>query len=1128
MKDNMVTYMTRFWSHRSGTGNARIASGNVACVVAALLSIPTMRISAQISYTGPMQEAGQNSKVVAKSSQSGKSAATVVSLSVKDSTVQYVLRALALQSGRSVLWDTSDPKFRKRISVNIVKADLMDAIEKVLHNTGLDANIAPDGSTIMIRSRTGSDSHKNSGVTTGSISGRVIDSATKKEIVGANIIVLGTQLSAITQKDGSFRIRNVPVGRHSLSVKILGYQTQVFQVSVDSSREASITIVLKQATKTLSEVVTTATGVQRRVEVPSDIVKIQADEIRERAPVRNVVDLIEAAQVPGVLVTRSGGDPGASSRIRIRGLGSISQSNDPVMIIDGAWIDASVSRPSRFDELDPASIETIEIVRGPSAATLYGQDAANGVIVITTKKGKPGPTRWNFSYNRDWGQTHGTHPLFYAGVGTSPRIVEPQWCPITNVLSYQCTQDSVIVFDPNNKLLSREGVETNNRYVAQMDGGSPNVTYSVTLSTGNTIGVRKTADVDRIRFRKVGYKATSEFMSPSELRRNNVTTAFTFTPRQNLSIGMTLTGGQSDLKDNLLRTTWGGLRGLVKDEFTLDTVLTGTRSGTITASEAPIKTSTGTISSSLQYRPRGIAVINGNVGAEKISRTESSFKRSSQCRLTSCTEQLGERTERAETKSVYTVRLNATTSLNLGSVSRFLELSPSIGGDFRKTDLYQVYIAKRDIPVGDRSINAGLLSGASNITTENAIAGWFVNSTIGLFRRVYFDIGIRQDIGSAITSSNDAFYPKIGGSWLVSDESFWKQNRFINSLRLRSAIGHAAVQPDPSDINGKFVQGLEWIDGRFVNTSDFDGTGNSKLQPERSVELELGFDADMIGDRLNLVGTYAHKANRNTLVVRDLPPSFGSLYGTTRKENVAKVQNRTFELSAIARVLENKKTALTINYTLTLGDNKVVSLGNGISPFNIREARIAAGYPVAGAWGREVLGYRDENKDGLLSADEIILSDSVVYFGWSQPRYRAGYGFTLTLLNQLVLDSRISYQSRYMQSYQLYNNFSEDVNASLDDQARSVMTSINKQKPISDVRWNSASITYHLSKSIVDKFGGRSASVSLQGRDLGLWSNYLGRDPGINSGLLRGDGFGDDGLTPPRPRLYVLDFKIGL
>lgn len=887
---------------------------------------------------------------------------------------------------------------------------------------------------------------------------------------------------------------------------------------------------LTPSATSLNEVVTTATGAQRRIEVANDIVKINADQIRERAPVRNVVDMLEAAQVPGVLVTRGGGDPGAASRIRIRGIGSISQSNDPVVIIDGIWVDATMSQPSRLDDIDPASIETIEIIRGPSAATLFGQDAANGVIVITTKKGKAGPTRWTFSYKRDWGQNYGEQPLFYLGVGTN--VVGGRsnvWCPISAVLEYRCIQDSVVVYDPNNSLLSREGVETKNGFVVQMDGGVPSVTYSLTLSTENTIGVRRVSGIDRIRYGILGYRPDTEFTTPSGLKRNNISTSMVFNPGNNLTMGLTLTTAQSNLKNNSLENIWGGFPsiGYTSNKFSLDTAFGQYGGATIRAIESPIKTTSGVIASTIKYQPWSNYVLNANFGVEQINKDESRFARSTNCSVkTSCADTVGNRREISESRGVYTARMNASTSLDLGPLNRFLDIRPTVGGDFKKTDNRLISIAKDSIPAGDRSINAGRFANSSNTSVENAIAGWFVSSTIGLFRRIYFDVGVRQDIGSAITSTNDAIYPKIGGSWLVSDEPFWRQNSIVNSFRLRSAIGHSAVQPDPGDIDGRFVHGVEYIKGKIVNSVDLSSSGNSRLQPERSVELELGFDLDMLYDRLNLIGTFAQKENRNTLVVRSLPPSFGS--GGSRKENIARVRNQNFELSVTARALETSRMLLVLNYALTSSGNKVVTLGDGISPFSQNQSIIAAGYPLAGIWARKVLGYRDRNKDGLLARNEVILSDSSAYIGWSQPRYRTSYGVSFTLNNQIVFDTRFAYQSQYVQDYRLELRYgAEDQNAPLYEQAASVITNITGKKPVSDLRWNSASVTYNLPASILRKIGGRSVSVSLQGSNLGLWTNYVGRDPGINTEIMRGESMMDDGLTSPRPRLYVLDFKIG-
>lgn len=1055
-----------------------------------------------------------------------------ISLSLKDTTLRHAILAIARESGRQITFDNELPQLSERISAEIKNAKVMDALATVLKGKNLVATIANDGSTIVVRGNR-PQGGTNDSKSKGQISGKVIDSASQAAISGATVVIVGTEISTITNLDGSFVLPNVPEGEHLVSIRLIGYKSQEIRGKVEAGKTLSLNVSFPSSARLLSEVVTTATGEQRRVEVATDIVKINADQIRERAPVRDIFDMIAAAQVPGILVARESGDPGAAKRIRIRGIGSISQSNDPVMIIDGVWVDGTTQRPSRIDDLDPASIEKIEIIRGPSAATLFGQDASNGVIVITTKRGQAGPTRWNLSYNRDWGQTYGRQPLFYKGLGTSPRQDGLIGCSNEDVLNYRCQQDTVLVFDPNNNLLSREGVETNNRFALQMDGGSQSVTYSVTLATRNTIGVRRVSDVDRIRHRVVGYNASSEFGKPSALRLNSITTAVVLNPRENLNIGLTFTGSQSDLKNNSLEHTWGGFKGGTwNNDFNIDTAFASWGSGTIGAIERPVKTNGTLIASNIQYRPHSAVLVNANVGAEKTSKNESFYRRETVCPIVgACADNLGMRAETSDDRSVYTLRLNASTSLNLGRFNRFFEIRPSVGGDYKKTDQHFISLTKSDIPVGDRGITGGRLTGSANTLLENALAGWYLNSTIGLFQRVYFDVGIRQDIGSAITSSKDAVYPKIGGSWLISDESFWRPNSFITSLRLRSAIGHSAVQPDLGDIHGKFVNGVEYVDGNFVNSVDLRGVGNTVLRPERAVELEVGFDVDMLNDRLNMIATYAHKKNRNTLVNKTVPPSFGSI--DARKENVAQVRNRNVEISATGRAIETRNLLLVLNYALTLSDNKVIALGDGVSPFGIQSSRIQAGYPIAGIWGRRVMGYIDEDDNGIISGNEIIASDSFVYIGWSQPRYRASYGVSLTLNNQFVFDSRLAYQSRYVPNYSLNpGRGAEDINAPLSEQAIAMLNRLPGIAspvggPVSDLRWNSASITYNLPRKLLQKFGGRSVSVSLQGSNLGLWTNYIGRDPSVNEDLLRGEVGGDNGLTPPAPRLYVLDFRVG-
>ncbi len=1062
----------------------------------------------------------------------------VVSLVSKNESIGAILKDLARQANINITYSRKIVPVDKRIeSFEVKEMPISQALNKVLEGTDLIAVVNANGHAVVARKEpVKSFDQDTTQMARGSIKGKVIDSASKSGIAGVTVQIVSSSYSSVTDENGTFELRNIPLGSHRLSARVLGFVTRVREVKVTLGENPSVIFTLVPTATSLSEVVTTATGQQRRVEVAHDIAKIDASKIMERTPVRNVTDILEAAQVPGVLVQRSSGDPGSPSRIRIRGISSISQSNDPVVILDGIWVDNTVGKLARIDAIDPATIETIEIIRGPSAATLYGQDASNGVIVITTKKGRAGTTRWNVGYKRDWGQTYGSKPLEYKGFGFHPVTGTRTLCNVGQAIDYSCIQDSVLVLDPNNPLVGREGTEMNDVYTASVEGGTAASTYSITLSRTNTTGVRRTSPIDEIRYRILGYEVENQFRLPSKKVQNNVAFAYSLAPRENLSIGLQLSANQSNLKDNLFRNFFDVGIGGSDPRFTaysIDTVNFVTPPSpslktlnTIYAEENPLKGSSGTISSTVSFRPGKNWIIGGSLGAEKTINEESNFSRRTQCRALNCYDTVGSGFQSSLTRDVYTVRMNVKHTLQLGPLSRFLDIKPSLGGDFRRNNTSLMSLTKDSIPAGYKSMDGGRFRSNKEMRVENASAGWYLNSTIGLLQRIYFDIGFRQDIGSAITSSANTNYPKIGGSWLVSDESFWRQNNFINLFRFRAAIGHAAVQPNVEDVKGSFVRDMAFINGIFVPLVVPSGAGNSDLAPERATEVELGFDADLLYDKLNVILTYARSINKNSLISRRLPPSTGMSLG--RKENIASVMNRNLEMSFTARVIENRDFQLSVNSALTIAENKVGTLGNVTPFFNPFGEYLVEGYPIGGVWTQRVLGYKDRNQDDMISNNEIILSDSAFYSGWSQPRFKAGYGLSMTV-RRFTLDSRFAYQSKYVQRYTRISGSQrgEDMNTPLDEQAIARGGFGGGYNLISDLRWNSASISYHVPGSILSRIRARSLTVSLQGSNLGLWTDYVGRDPGVNSGSLTLESTSDDGLVVPRPRLFVLNFNLG-
>ncbi|MEO6877166.1 MAG: TonB-dependent receptor plug domain-containing protein, partial [Gemmatimonadaceae bacterium] len=217
----------------------------------------------------------------------------------------------------------------------------------------------------------------------------------------ARVIIVGTSLFAITAPDGKYTIRRVPTGTAQIRVIRVGYAEQKRSVAITDNGNITADFAMAITVVQLQDVVTTATGEQRRVEIGNAVETLPVSKITQSAPVRTISDVLNA-RVPGVMI-QQGSQTGAGQRIRVRGISSVSLSNEPIFIIDGIRMSSNNGSTSfgsggasfsRLGDVSPEDIEDIEIVKGPSAATLYGTDAANGVVVITTKKGRAGASHW--------------------------------------------------------------------------------------------------------------------------------------------------------------------------------------------------------------------------------------------------------------------------------------------------------------------------------------------------------------------------------------------------------------------------------------------------------------------------------------------------------------------------------------------------------------------------------------------------------------------------------------------------------------------------------------------------------------------------------------------------------------
>src|SRR6185436_5219337 len=329
------------------------------------------------------------------------------------------------------------------------------------------------------------------------IKGRITEKETGQPIQSATVSALvgTTRIGALTDANGDYTIRNAPSGAVRLSVSRIGFAPATQVVNVPADGDVTADFALTRAALRLEEVVTTATGEQARREIGNSVASVKADSISKTQPVTNISEMLQA-RASGVQVIQTQGVLGASPNIRIRGVSSLSLSNEPLVVVDGARFsnesepgNLSGVRINRLATLDPEEVESIDVIKGPSAAALYGTAAANGVIVITTKKGRAGSTSWSAFAESGLTSMPGGYPANYWSFGrnlvngvpvaVAPGALPPH-CTLAAAAQKQCIIDSATVYNPWTDPRSDPFVNGPTRQVGlQASGGNDRLRFFV-------------------------------------------------------------------------------------------------------------------------------------------------------------------------------------------------------------------------------------------------------------------------------------------------------------------------------------------------------------------------------------------------------------------------------------------------------------------------------------------------------------------------------------------------------------------------------------------------------------------------------------------------------------------------
>lgn len=958
----------------------------------------------------------------------------------------------------------------------------------------------------------------------GSVAGRVTDKVSSQPIQGAQVLLSGTNLQATTNNEGRYHIDRVPPGQYQAQVRLIGYAMGQQPVTVSAGGAATLDIVLSAAAIPLDALVVSATGETQRVkELGNAVASIAADSVAAKAPVTNIADLLNS-RTPGVQVITPGGTTGDGARIRIRGSESLSLDNEPVIMVDGIRVNndprsSSVGVggqiPSRIDDFQAQDLEAVDVVKGPSAAALYGTDASNGVIQFRTKQGRPGPTRWTsfaevgtLNDNANWPANY--RGLTALGGGCS---LEQQGAGLCTITKLQ-TLNPIEQFSP-----FRQGVRE--QYGISASGGSEQTTFYTSGSFERERGVFESNDLRRVSLRANLHNQISRLMDVS-ISTGYVSSDLTLPQNDNNDQGIVSSGllGTSDTSRNFCAQGHDchGYGFLTPQEA--NKIFTG----------QGIERFTGSLSAN--FKPTSFLTFRGVAGTDVTNQSDNETTPPDVIPLDQDRLDGNHVADRIQVFS-YTANFSGTASYRL---TQSINANTTVGLQYVKDIHQEVDASGRKLVGGTNSLAGVIVPTVGEFTNEFVTLGFYGQEQINFHDRFFLTGALRRDKNSAFgVNFSGITYPKVSASWVLSDEPFFAHPSWLNSLRLRGAWGRSGRQPGETDALQFFSPVAVTTNGGSEPAVTIGGLGNVNLKPERTQEIETGFDADLVQSRVHFEFTYYNKTSKDALIARKLAPSLGVT--DTRFENLGEVSNKGIELQLTAQVINQPNFGWSLSAGAWGNRNRLIHLGTGITPiiFGLGGAsqRQEEGYPLGGYWDFSYT-FKDLNNDGIITANEITVAPEQTFQGSVEPDHGGTLTSDITFLRHFrlygLLDAR--YGNKLDNATEEFRCLfgicrgNRDPKASLAEQAASVSTrnfglETGYFEDASFVKLREVSLTYSAPEQWAHKIGASTLSFTVTGRNLHTWTKYKGVDPEVINGLDVGQFSTADFLTQPPVRYFI-------
>lgn len=780
---------------------------------------------------------------------------------------------------------------------------------------------------------------------------------------GVSVLLKGTGNGVVTDFDGNYTLRNVPPDG-TLVFSYVGFKT----VELPVNNRTEINVNLETDVSSLDQVVVVGYGSMKRSDVTGAMVSVSSKSIEESVP--TTLDQVLQGRAAGVQIQQNSGAPGASSSIRIRGISSITGSNEPIFVIDGVIVDSNTGQGGQnaFASINPSDIESIDILKDASATAIYGSRAANGVILITTKRGKSGEMLVNFDS--------------YVGFQEIPTKLE-----LLNLQEYAIHKNKraelgIVQQDPffiRPDLLG-EGTDWQEEmfdrammhsYNVSVSGGNERNSYSMSMGYLDQEGIALGSSFDRLNLRGLFDSQVKDYLKTGiNFAFSNLDQNTTFSDQSLILTALKQTPNVA------VRNAEGTFDGPVTDEF-------------------------------VQNNPVGLASIrenrneNANIRANTYAELEfvkglklrseysidygfsNYYTFNPSYRFGAIVNDVREGSRTKSYNKYYNIRNVLTYDSKIGKHS----INAILGQEYQESFFENLYGYRTGyLTNGATDLNAGDATTArnSNASFRSSLSSYFARAFYSFDERYLLTATVRYDGSSKFAKENRwGWFPSAALAWRISNEEFLRDNQYINNLKLRLGYGAVGNQSVPNFAFTSIYAASATTFGTGLLAAN---TANPDLQWETTYSTNLGLDLNMFNNRIEFIADLYYKKTEDLLLLAPYPDYSGtSGIGATSAPyvNIGSLENKGVELTLNTVNVDTDDFRWRTNLVFTANRNKVLALATetGILNRTLQQGsditivtRTAVGKPIGQFYGYKVIGRFEDATDFYYrnAAGEIV------------------------------------------------------------------------------------------------------------------------------------------------------------